>query len=114
MRYNASVVRPPRERERFRMSEARDAADTEMLSANAPVWPGGSPTGTFYGGPSAAPRLARAVAERTRLRRSLEIYYILMTRPRGEKEKEGHGRVWTIPISGRGAETHIRISPETK
>ncbi|TGZ49420.1 hypothetical protein DBV15_09778 [Temnothorax longispinosus] len=47
MRYNASVVRPPRERERFRMSESRDAADTEMLSANAPVWPGngGSPTG---------------------------------------------------------------------
>jgi len=40
MRYNASVVHPPRERVRFRMNESRDAADTEMLSANASVWLG--------------------------------------------------------------------------
>lgn len=40
MRYNASVVRPLRKRARFRMNESQDAADTEMLSANASVWPG--------------------------------------------------------------------------
>jgi len=64
MRYNASVVHPPRKRVRFRMSESRDAADTEMLSANAPIWPG---NGRFSDRDSsdtiAVPRLAGAVSE---------------------------------------------------
>lgn len=54
MHYNASVVHPPRERERFRMSESRDAADTGMLSANVPVWPGNGGIlrpGFFFDGP---------------------------------------------------------------
>jgi len=65
MHYNASVVHPPRERERFRMNESRDAADTEMLSANAPVWPGngGSPIGDSSAAPAIL-RLAGAVSER--------------------------------------------------
>lgn len=88
MHYNASVVHPPRERERFRMNESRDAADTEMLSANAPVWPGngGSPIGILLRPSrfcdSLEPFLKRRSAPR------LSIYNIIMIYAVREKKRE--------------------------
>lgn len=103
MHYNAPVVHPPRERERFRMSESRDAADTEMLSAKRAGLPGErgfSDRGTpRRAAPRTVPRLAGAVSETSETPALSRCNIILMTRPKGERGHIRNSKDTGYPVS---------------